>query len=61
MVPAAGQICQCLKKEPLCSAWCHLPHPLPPYLLQCLRSCLAVNNNKNKKYYNQVCQQLKMV
>lgn len=47
-LPGAGQIYQCLKKEPLCSAWCHLPHHLPPYLFQCPMSCLAVVRVKQK-------------
>lgn len=47
-VPGAGQIYQCLRKGPLCSAWCRLPHHLPPYLVQCLRSCLAMVKGINK-------------
>lgn len=41
-LPVAEQIYRCLKKEQLCSAWCHLLLRLPPYSVQCLRSCLAV-------------------
>lgn len=46
-VPGEGQICQCLRKGPLCSAWCHLLLPLPPWLLHCLRSYLAAKLQAN--------------
>lgn len=57
-VPGGGQIYRCLRKELLCSAWCHLPHLLPPYLVQCLWPCLAVNKGINGYKRAKICHEM---
>lgn len=47
VVPEVEQTYQCLRKEPLCFAWCRLPRRLPLYLVQFLMSCLAVVKRMN--------------
>lgn len=55
VAPGEGQICQCLRKGQLCSAWCHLLPPLPPWLLQCLRPCLAA---KLQAHYTKITMEI---